>query len=110
MVEEGESSTLSSHRAVAATREPDRVVIGVRRIFGYHTQCLVDAVIVDQTNIRLSNMFNVRLILNLQSADRTTYREQTPCKKPFGQVVIVAQTPERSRRDRRYDALKTLQV
>ena len=47
MVQERQSSTLSAHRAVTATREPYRVVVRLRRVLGHHAQRLIDAVVVD---------------------------------------------------------------
>ena len=73
MVEERQSSTLSSHRAVTQTGEPDRIVIGVGAVFSDYTQGLVDTVVVDQTYIRLPDILDIRLVRNLQGTDRSSY-------------------------------------
>ena len=89
MVQEGESSTLSSQRAVTATGEPDGVVISILVVFGYHTQRLVDTVVMNQPYIGLADILDIRLILDLECTDGSSYGEQTACKKPFGQVVVI---------------------
>ena len=99
VVEESESSTLSAHRSAATTAEPDRVVVGLRRITGYHTQSLVDTIIVDKTDIHLPHVLDVHVVMDLQGADCSTDGEQTARKEPFGEIVIITQSPEGGRRN-----------
>ena len=108
MVEERKSPALSAHRSIAATGKPDGVVIGLRRVFGYHAKRLIDTVVVDKPDIRLTDVLDIRLVLYLEGANRSTNSEQTPCKKPFGEVVIIAQSAESGRRDRGDNMLKAL--
>ena len=94
MIQERQASSLAAHSAVAATRKPDGVVVGIRRIFRHNAQCLIDAVVVDQTDIVLPHVLYICLVLNLQRTDRSAYGEQSPCKQPLTQIVVVTQSAE----------------
>ena len=54
-------------------------------------------VIVNETDVHLAHILYVRFVLDLKRAHRSSDREQTACKEPFGKVVVIAQPPESSR-------------
>ena len=110
MVEESESSTLTSHRTATTTREPYRVVVRVRSISSYYTKCLIDTIVVNKTYIHLPHVLDICIVFYLQCTDRSAHREQAACKQPFGEIVIIAQSPESSRTDGRYDAFKSFKI
>ena len=97
MIEERQPTSLASHRAVAATGEIDRTVIGLRRIARYDAERLIDAVVVDQTDIDLADVLDIRIAMDTEFLDLATDSKQAAGKKPFGEVVIITQTAESSR-------------
>ena len=83
MVQESQSPTFSSHRTVAYTCKPDCIVVCLRRILRHDTQGLVNTIVVNEAYIGLADIFNIRIVLNLQLLHMSAYCEQTACKEPF---------------------------
>ena len=83
MIQESESSTLSSHRSIATTSKPNRIIISLRRILGYDAKRLINSIVMNEAYIGQADIFNIRIVLNLQLLHMSAYCEQTACKEPF---------------------------
>ena len=64
----------------------------------------------DQPNVHLTHVLNIRLVLDLQRTHRSSDREQTAGKQPLTEVVIITQPSECSRRYGGDDTLKPFQI
>ena len=75
MVEERQSSTLSTHCAFSYAGKPNRVIIRVGGVFGNDAKRLIDSVVVNKADIGLTDVFYIRLVLDLQRTYGASYGE-----------------------------------